>query len=117
MRNILAAVLSGVLAAAVVHAQDACLTGASTLGDQRAFATLETSTESSCHCAAAATRRAWQRCAKAVLKTTLAGSMLRLECEKTAKQNLRGTSCGGQTLPCGGVPLSGDGGPACALKK
>jgi len=117
MRIIVAAVLSTLLAAAVVQAQDACLTGASTLGDQRAFATLDTSTESSCPCADATTRRAWQRCAKGVLKTTLAGGMLRPECEKSAKKNLRGTSCGGPALPCGSVPLADDGAPTCALKK
>src|SRR5262245_43674491 len=111
MRHILAAVLSSILAAAVVHAQDACLTGSSTLGDQRAFATLGVSTESSWPCDTAKTRRAWQRCAKDVLKTTLAGGVLRPECEKSAKKNLRGTSCGGQTVPCGSVPLSGDEGP------
>ncbi len=115
MRLPVAVVLASLLASAMAQAQDPCLTGASTLADQRALAALTDSTEATCPCAAAATRRTWQRCAKGVLDVTLAGGELREECKETAEQTVRGTSCGGAKIPCGTVQLSGDRLPTCRL--
>jgi hypothetical protein len=81
MRLPVAVVLASLLASAMAQAQDPCLTGASTLADQRALAALTDSTEATCPCAAAATRRTWQRCAKGVLDVTLPGGELREECK------------------------------------
>src|SRR5262245_65175733 len=103
MRIALVITLSALLAPALAHAQDACLSGASTLPDQRALAALASTTEETCPCAAATSRSAWQRCAKGVLNAALAGSSLRRECEKTAKQTTKGTACGGTKAPCGSV--------------
>jgi predicted dienelactone hydrolase len=117
MRIALALAFSTLLAPALAHAQDACLSGASTLPDQRALAALESTTEATCPCAAATTRSGWQRCAKGVLNAALAGSSLRRECEKAAKQTAKGTSCGGTKAPCGSVELSKPGPPTCRLAK
>ncbi len=117
MRMLLVLVLSTLLGPAFVAAQDACLTGDSTLADQRALASLETTTEATCPCATAASRRTWQRCAKGVLNAALAGSSVRRECEKTAKQTVRGTSCGGTKVPCGTVQLGKQAPPTCKLAR
>jgi dienelactone hydrolase len=102
------------------RAQDACLTGDSTLGDERALAALGTATEAACPCAEAVNGKTYQRCAKNVLKSTLAAGTLRAECEKTAKQIVRTTSCGANTVPCGIVPVGtshGDDDPRCKLAR
>lgn len=115
MRIPVAVLLSTLLASALAQAQDACLTGSSTLADQRALASVESTTEATCPCAAAASQRIWQRCAKGVLNAALAGSMVRRECGKTAKQTVRGTSCGGSKVPCGTVQLGKEAPPTCRL--
>jgi hypothetical protein len=117
MRTSLAVLLASLLVSAVAQAQDACLTGPSTLADQRAFAALAETTEATCPCTAAATGRAWQRCAKGVLNAALASGTLRRECEKTGRQTVHETSCGGSKLPCGTVRVGGDGPPTCRLAK
>ena len=55
------------LLSAPVHAQDACLSGASTLGDQRAIRALRDATEAACPCAAVTRRGEYQRCARGVI--------------------------------------------------
>jgi predicted dienelactone hydrolase len=117
MRIGLAALLTSLLAVAGAQAQDACLTGASTLADQRALAALTETTEAACPCAAAVSRRAWQRCAKGRLNAALASNTVRRECEKTAKRGIHGTSCGGRKAPCGSVRVDTDRPPKCHLAK
>jgi predicted dienelactone hydrolase len=87
--------------AGVTLADDACLTGASTLGDQRALASLRTATESSCPCASAASRGAWQRCARAVLNGAVEAGDLRAACRSTANHIDRGAVCGSSKVACG----------------
>jgi predicted dienelactone hydrolase len=100
------------------RAQDACLTGDSTLADQRALTTLGDTTEAACPCADAASGKAYQRCAKNVLSHVLADGTLRAECEKTAKTIVRGTSCGANTVPCGIVPVgAANDDPGCKLAR
>lgn len=89
-------------------AQDACLTGASTLGDQRALATLRANTEDACPCDAAVSKKAWQRCAKNALLAAQAGSTIRRECVRTAKATNKGATCGGTTIACGRVATRDD---------
>jgi len=116
MRIALVVVLCTLVLSAPARAQDACLSGDSTLADQRALVALGDATEAACPCADATRGKVYQHCAKDVLKNTLAGGTLRAECEKTAKQILQGTSCGTKTVPCGVVPVSGkDDAPGCKL--
>ena len=104
------------LIATTAHAQDACLTGDSTLGDQRAMATLRASTDSGCPCDGATSRGSWRRCAKALLKSTLGGGTLRAECEKTEKLIIKNASCGTHRSPCGRVQPNGKTPISCRVK-
>ena len=63
--------LSCVVLQAPARADDACLTGDSTLSDQRSLASLAGATEAACPCAAATSGRIYQRCARDVLRTEL----------------------------------------------
>ena len=89
------------LLSAPVNAQDACLSGASTLGDQRAIRALRDATEAACPCAAATRRGEYQRCARGVADAAIAGATLRPECERTARDIRRYASCGTSKRPCG----------------
>ncbi len=62
MRTPLAVLAFVTLFVSSASAQDACLTGASTLGDQRALADLRVDMETSCPCASAVSR--WCRAGK-----------------------------------------------------
>jgi hypothetical protein len=115
IRSLLLALL--LLTAAGAHAQDACLTGASTLGDQRALATLRTDTDGVCPCETAASRGSWRRCARTLLKSTVAGTTLRAECEKTAKGVIKGATCGSTRDTCGRVQPDGKTVISCRVKK
>src|SRR5262245_8689670 len=86
---------------AAAAAQDACLSGASTLGDQRAIATLRTNLEASCPCGTFTRRGLYQRCAKDVIATALSSSALRAQCADTAKKIRTGASCGTTKVTCG----------------
>jgi predicted dienelactone hydrolase len=113
----LAALLS-ILLAGPARADDACLSGASTLGDQRALATLADATETACPCDQARRARAWRRCARHVLREAVGAGGLRADCERTAKRIVRGTSCGSRTVPCGAVAAGAAGGEAtCRLAR
>jgi len=110
MRSILWTVLCGLLLAGAAAAQDACLTGASQLPDQRALAALRQATEATCPCdsfAGQGARRAYKRCAADVLKAAVAGSQLRTQCRRQAKAVNRGAVCGSDRTACGRV-RSGD---------
>jgi predicted dienelactone hydrolase len=106
------------LSAAPALAQDACLTGAATLGDQRALAALRADTEAACPCAGAATRRDYQRCAQGVADTALMNATLRPECAQVARAIHVGASCGSNRTTCGRYRPDDDDEPvSCRLKK
>ena len=113
-RTLLLAVLF--IGTTTARAQDACLTGASTLGDQRAIATLRTDTETVCPCETAASLGKWRRCAKTLLGSAVAGNTLRAECEKTVKLLIKGASCGSARVPCGRVQPTGTVPVSCRVK-
>jgi dienelactone hydrolase len=107
----------GVVGVAGAWAQDACLTGASTLGDQRAIATLRGDIETACPCAAATSRGTFRRCAKDVLNVALDGSTLRAGCKKTGKGIVKGAACGSTRVPCGRVKDTASVPVSCKVKR
>ncbi len=120
MRRLVAALLGllvGLLGPSHGLAQDACLTGASTLGDQRGLATLRSDTESACPCASADSRGTYRRCAKTVLASLIADGTLREQCETTARRNLKGAACGSDNQPCGRVAQGAEVPVTCRLKR
>jgi predicted dienelactone hydrolase len=104
-------------AAAGASAQDACLGGAATLGDQRAIATLRTDVEAACPCAAATSRGSFRRCARDVLDAALDGGTLRAECKKTGKSIVAGAACGSTRVPCGRVKDTASVPVSCKVKR
>ncbi|MCW5892826.1 MAG: dienelactone hydrolase family protein [bacterium] len=116
MRLVLAPALAFLaLVAGAAAAQDACLSGATVLEDQRQIATLRAAAESTCPCAAAATANAWKRCTKSALNGALAAGTLRQECKKTMRALLKGSTCGSRRIACGRVSRNGD--PSCKLTR
>ncbi len=105
-----------VLAAGTAHAQDACLTGGSTLDDQRAIVTVRADTESVCPCATATTRGRWRRCAKNVLASELGDGTLCAECQTTVKRIIKGAACGSSRVPCGRVRPAATTPASCRVK-
>jgi predicted dienelactone hydrolase len=104
MRGGIAVALVTFALAATTSAQEACLTGSATLGDQRALAALRAATESTCPCASFGTtgRRAYRRCAKLETSAALDGGTLRRECLRTARHLYRGAMCGTNRVACAG---------------
>ncbi|HWP64904.1 MAG TPA: hypothetical protein VNO26_03205 [Candidatus Limnocylindria bacterium] len=87
-----------------VRAADACLTGASTLGDQRAIRALRTSLDATCPCDGFTSRRSYRQCGTGVIEAALAGATLRPECRRTAKRLLKGSTCGSpDRVTCGRI--------------
>jgi dienelactone hydrolase len=89
-----------------LHAADSCLTGASTLQDQRALASLRATTEAACPCASftgtgGATANKYQKCARSVLNNAVSTEALRSECKKTANTINKGAVCGSKKVACG----------------
>jgi dienelactone hydrolase len=87
-------------------AEDACLSGASLLTDQRAIDTLRADTEASCPCAsytggAGHDRKAYQRCAKNVQKSALTAGDVRHKCKSYTAQINKGAACGSAHVACG----------------
>jgi len=106
MRLLVLVPLGVALALSPVIAQDQCLTGASTLTDQRALISLRAATESGCPCASftggsGATAGAYQKCARTVLNSALMAGDLRAECKKTATAINKGAICGSTKVACG----------------
>src|SRR5262245_11455733 len=62
---------------AAARADDACLTGDSTLGDQRAMAAIHTALDGTCSCESFATRGAYRLCGKNVISQAVTGATLR----------------------------------------
>lgn len=98
-------------------AQDACLTGESLLGDQRAMAGFRTDLESVCPCATATSRGAYKRCARTLVASTVTAGDLRQECERTARRVIRDASCGTLRVPCGKVRPDGSVAISCKVKR
>jgi predicted dienelactone hydrolase len=103
--------------AAPVRAEDACLTGASTLGDQRGMAAFRTDLESACPCATAASRASWRRCAKDVLAAALGDATLRTECERSGRRLVKGTTCGTNRVACGGFRATAAEPVSCQVRR
>ena len=103
--------------AAVVRSQDACLTGASTLGDQRALVTLRADTETVCPCEAATGRSLWRSCARTVMKSVLGAGGLRPECQKTALRTIKTATCGSDRSTCGRVSSRASVPVSCRVKR
>jgi predicted dienelactone hydrolase len=89
------------LLARAALAQDACLTGASRLSDQRALVDWRAAAETACPCAAAAKRRDYQRCARNTIETAIGSSLLRAQCRKEATTIAKGAVCGSTRVACG----------------
>lgn len=97
-------------------AQDACLTGSSTLADQRSLAALRASLESACPCASFTRRTAYQRCARGAIKAALDAGQLRPECEAQARLLRRGATCGSTKVACGRFSPGAESPLTCAVK-
>ena len=94
------------LAVSTAAAEDNCLTGSSTLADQRAFADLRSATDAACPCASftgapGATASVYQKCARTALNNALTAGDLRKECKKTATAVNKGAVCGTTKVACG----------------
>ena len=113
----LGVVFLGSAAVAPARGDDACLTGSSTLGDQRAIATLRADAESVCPCATASSRGAYTRCTKNVLTSEVAGGMVRAACTKTLKGLFKNATCGTTKAPCGRVTPTTDVPVSCRVKR
>jgi dienelactone hydrolase len=115
LRSLLLALV--LVAPTLVRADDACLTGDSTLGDQRAIAALRASVESVCPCATASTRGTYKRCTKNVLGSIVVAGDLRGACELTAKRLFKNASCGTTKTPCGRVKPTSAVPVTCKVKR
>ncbi|HVO28060.1 MAG TPA: hypothetical protein VMW56_31020 [Candidatus Margulisiibacteriota bacterium] len=122
MRNLLLATVALVVALSPARAADKCLTGASTLGDQRALASLRSATEAACPCASFTgapgfAASAYQRCARTALINALAAGDLRAQCKQTATTINKGAVCGSQKVACGRFTPKAKTPLSCRLKK
>lgn len=116
MRHLVLASLFTVVAGVAGAAPTTCLVAPFVLGDQRAFADLRTALDTTCPCDGAASRSAWQRCARGVVDAAVASSSLRAECVPTARKMLKGVTCGTAKIACGQVKRS-DQTAACKATK
>lgn len=117
---ITAVCLAGLVATAA--AQDKCLTGASTLTDQRALVSLRAATETACPCASftgapGATAGAYQKCARTALTNAVKAGDLRQECKKTATSINKGAVCGSTKVACGRFTPKAKTPLSCRVKK
>src|SRR2546427_2711173 len=115
MRALLATTLLLALARPAA-AQDACLSGDSTLPDQLALAALRSDTETACPCASATSRPAYRRCARDVLLAALDNGDLRAECKRTAIGINKGAVCGSTKIACGRFTPSADDPRSCRVR-
>jgi predicted dienelactone hydrolase len=100
---------------------DVCLTGSSTLADQRALAALRADIDAACPCASFAPpgggRGAYRRCLRPLLDAALDSGAVRAECARTAKLDTRIATCGTTKTACGRFdPTRADDGATCKLK-
>ena len=100
---VLALLLIGSSASAL---DDACRSGASSLGDRRALADLRAAVDADCTCAApgnGVARRAFVHCARGHVMQMLQAGALRRACLETANTDIRRTTCGTNRVACGQV--------------
>jgi predicted dienelactone hydrolase len=124
MRNGLPVLLlATLLLATPAAALEKCLTGGSTLGDQRALAALRADIDAACPCASydggkGADRAAYRRCARTVRDQALAARELRTECRANATRGFSDTTCGTiGKVACGRVQPSSKTKPVgCSVK-
>lgn len=124
MRNgLLPALLAVLVLATPAAALEKCLTGGSTLGDQRALASLRADIDAACPCAAfdgsrGADRASYRRCARAIRDQAIASRELRTECRTTATRGYSDTTCGTiGKVACGRVQPSSKAKPVgCSVK-
>jgi predicted dienelactone hydrolase len=90
-------------AAAATRADDACLAGDSTLGDQRGIAAFRTTLDTTCPCDSFVSRGSYRLCGKNVISQAVTGATLRTQCERTAKKLLKGSTCGSDRVTCGRI--------------
>jgi predicted dienelactone hydrolase len=93
-------------AAASARAQDACLTGDSTLGDQRALDSLEAAIDTACPCGdfdarPGSSRGAYDQCARGLVEQALEAGELRTACRAEGADLYRTAVCGTNRLTCG----------------
>jgi predicted dienelactone hydrolase len=102
-------------ATAVLGLDDACRSGASSLGDRRALAELRAVIEADCGCEAGdgVARRAFVRCARARVHQALRDGELRRACLQVATGDIRRSTCGTNRVACGQVTASDS--AACRL--
>jgi dienelactone hydrolase len=111
------AIVAVALATAGSAAAQDCLTGATTLEDQRAIAALRADTEANCPCASFGGprgRRDYRRCARDETNAAITGGTLRRQCLGTARRLYKGATCGTNRVACGGIKQS-SGQPRCRL--
>jgi len=106
------------LLASAALADDACLSGASRLGDERALAELRAATETACPCASytggkGKNRAAYQKCARAALA---AATTIRPPCAKLARADEKTATCGTSKIACGRTGARNKG-PLCRLAR
>ena len=116
MRTLLAALLvvASLGSAGRARAADACRTGASELGDERALAAVR----AACDCDGAPSRAAYRRCAHDAVAVALATGALRTACRRTARVDVDSSTCGTARVACGRPSGAGGAcrvttGPAC----
>jgi len=116
-------VASLLLVAGPAAAQDKCLSGSSTLQDQRDLATLRSGIDAACPCASfggspGADRSAYRRCARTVRDQALAGGTLRKQCRMPATRGYFDATCGTiGKVACGRVtPASRTKPVSCSVK-
>ncbi|MEW6271237.1 MAG: hypothetical protein AB1689_18300 [Thermodesulfobacteriota bacterium] len=108
-RLLIVVVAAAALHAAPAAAQDACRAGASALSDARALAALRGAIDEACPCASydgtqGKTRSAYRRCAREVLRASLASGGLRPQCRPVAIRGYLDTTCGAPgKVTCGRV--------------
>lgn len=111
------ALLVALLACGAVRGDDTCLTGTSTLGDQRAIVALRAEADATCPCATAATRGSYKRCTKGVLASVLTAGGLRTACEPVAKRLFKAATCGIRKTTCGRVKPTSEPPVSCRVKR
>ncbi|MBM4244806.1 MAG: hypothetical protein FJ148_13480 [Deltaproteobacteria bacterium] len=118
-----AALLALLVLATPAAALEKCLTGGSTLGDQRALATLRADIDAACPCAAfvggpGADRASYRRCARPIRDLAITSGALRPECRATATRGYSDTTCGAVgKVACGRVQPSSKAKPVgCSVK-
>ncbi len=103
--------------AAVARADDACLSGAALLGDQRALATLRVATEATCPCTGFSSHGGFQKCARGVMNAALTAGTLRAACKARALTDFRASTCGTNRVTCGRVQTSAKTPLTCRVKR